>query len=264
VNLLKREIAPIVDQAWEQIDEEARSVLASHLAARRVVDVDGPRGWELAAINTGEVEPLAVEGEVAWHQRRVQPLVELRVPFTLPIAGLDLAARGATNLDLSPVAAAARAIARDENRALLEGVAAAGIGGIASSSPHSPVVVTAVEDFPRAVVDAAAALRRAGIGGPYAAVLGAAIHDELFAAADDGYPIARRVEQLIDGPIARAPSFEAGVLVSLRGGDYQLTIGRDHSIGYSHRGGDTVELFLTESFAFRVIDPAAAVELRRG
>ena len=38
MDLLKRQKAPIVSEAWQQIDEEARRVLKLHLAGRKLVD----------------------------------------------------------------------------------------------------------------------------------------------------------------------------------------------------------------------------------
>jgi len=52
-------------------------------------------------------------------------------------------------------------------------------------------------------------------------------------------------------------------LLSVRGGDYELHVGQDWSVGYLGHDRQTVELFLTESFTFRVLEPAAAVPLSR-
>jgi len=41
MNLLKRELAPLTPEAWTQIDEEAKRVLALHLAGRKFVDFSG-------------------------------------------------------------------------------------------------------------------------------------------------------------------------------------------------------------------------------
>lgn len=44
MNNLHRELAPVSDAAWEQIEEEATRTLKRFLAARRVVDVTDPQG----------------------------------------------------------------------------------------------------------------------------------------------------------------------------------------------------------------------------
>jgi uncharacterized linocin/CFP29 family protein len=61
-----------------------------------------------------------------------------------------------------------------------------------------------------------------------------------------------------------APALKEGaVLLSTRGGDYELTVGQDLSIGYASHDRTTVELYLTESFTFRVLEDKAAILLRR-
>ena len=43
---LLREHAPISEEGWKRIDDEARERLTPALAARRLVDFAGPFGWE--------------------------------------------------------------------------------------------------------------------------------------------------------------------------------------------------------------------------
>ncbi|MGG7380957.1 encapsulin, partial [Escherichia coli] len=82
MNNLHRELAPISDAAWSQIEDEATRTLKRHLAARRVVDVRGPSGFDLAAIGTGHTLRLenGPESAGAW-VRETRPMVELVVPF---------------------------------------------------------------------------------------------------------------------------------------------------------------------------------------
>ncbi len=267
MDLLKRDLAPICPEAWEQIDLEARRVLEQHLAGRKLVDFSGPHGWKLASVNTGRLEFIA-KGPVAGVPtavREVQALVELRSPFKLKIQELDYAARGASDLDLVPVTAAAERVARVEDGAVFHGFDAGGIAGIVQASPHAPIDVGAALEWPRAIVRAKEILRAAGATGPYALALGRQSYAELTADSEDGYPPRRRIEGiLIDGPLVWAPALEGGaVLLSTRGGDFELTVGQDLSIGYAAHTRDEVELYITESFTFRVLEEKAAVFLRR-
>lgn len=50
-------------------------------------------------------------------------------------------------------------------------------------------------------------------------------------------------------------------MVSIRGGDMELTLGHDFSIGYEGHSGESVTLYLTEAFAFRVLEPAAVIAI---
>jgi uncharacterized linocin/CFP29 family protein len=226
------------------------------------VDFDDPHGWRHAAVNTGLLT-IRPDGDlgVPWGMRAVVPLIEIRVPFELSIMELDGASRGAA-LDLPAVVSAAEKAARAEDTAIFNGFKAGGIEGIIPSSPHKAIAIPAdYADYPSVVVDAIETLRRAGINGPYALALGPDCYAGLAQAAEDGHPIRERVEHFLDGPLVRAPTIEGAVLLSHRGGDFQLSVGQDLSVGYAGHNKDEVHLYLTESFSFRVLDRAAAVHL---
>jgi uncharacterized linocin/CFP29 family protein len=270
VNLLKRQFAPVLPEAWALIDDEAKRVLKLNLAARKLVDFEGPHGWKFAAVNTGRVLPLAsgksskqAANGVTASLREVQPLVELKAPFTLPVAELDAISRGADDPDLDAVVKAAEAIARAEDDAIFNGNAAAKIAGIIPSSPHSPINVANAAQWPGAVAKAKETLRQAGINGPYALALGPKSYDEVTAASEDGYPIRKRIEQIIDGPLVWAPAISGAVLLTTRGGDYEITVGHDFGIGYTYDVRDAVELYISESFTFRILEEGAAIALKR-
>jgi uncharacterized linocin/CFP29 family protein len=266
-DLLKRRHAPLTDEAWEQVDNEARRVLKLHLAGRKVVDFSGPHGWRLGAINTGRLKPIGKGpvGGLSYAIRAVQPLIEVRAPFAMTIAELDDASRGADDLDLDPVISVAERVALSEDTAIFHGFKDGQITGIIEASPHKPIPVNVTLDWPRAVVAGLEALRVAGMNGPYALALGLQAYDELDAASEDGYPLRRRIQEgMPDVALVWAPALQGGAaLMSTRGGDYELTVGQDLSIGYSAHDRTAVELFLTESFTFRVLEEKAAIFLRR-
>jgi len=265
--LERRELAPLLPEALALVDAEARRVLEQRLAARKVVDFRGPFGWQFAAVNTGRlrVRPSEPGPGVSVRQRISVPLIELRAPIALDMEELDAAGRGAEDLDLSAVVEAAERIASVEDAAVFHGYPEGGLSGIVEKSPHEPVKVPNVAAWPSAVVQAKEILRLAGVTGSYRLVAGPTEYDELAAGADDGYPILKRIErQIIDGPVIWAAALQGAVLLSVRGGDYELTVGQDLSIGYAYHEKRSVELYLTESFAFRVLEPRAAVVLRRG
>lgn len=263
MDLLKRNHAPITPEAWKQIDDEAKRVLQLNLAGRKLVDFDGPHGWQYSAVNTGYLTIRTDSGlGVPWGVRGVVPLIEIRVPFELPMMELDNASRGAV-LDLPAVVSAAEKAAHAEDTAIFNGFKAGGIEGIIPSSPHPAITIPDdYADYPSIVVDAVETLRRGGINGPYALALGPGCYAGLAQAAEDGYPIRDRVEHFLDGPMVLAPKVDGAVLLSHRGGDFQLSVGQDLSIGYAGHDNDKVSLYLTESFAFRVLERGAAVYLK--
>src|SRR5882757_8508857 len=56
MNHLLRGVAPLSDGNWQLLDEEAGERLHGPLAARRLVDFDGPHGWDHSATNLGRTE----------------------------------------------------------------------------------------------------------------------------------------------------------------------------------------------------------------
>ena len=122
MNNLHRELAPISDGAWAQIEEEASRTLKRHLAARHVVDVQGPKGSDFSAAGTGHIRPIEAPGDgIQAAEREVKALVEFRVPFELTRQAIDDVERGANDSDWSPLKDAARKIAFAEDRAVFEG-----------------------------------------------------------------------------------------------------------------------------------------------
>ena len=266
-DLLRRELAPITAGAFAAVDAEATRVLKLNLAGRQIVDFHGPFGWQLAAVNTGRLDRLAAgpDADVQVAIRRVERLVELRVPIHLTLEELDAVARGAPDPDLDAVVVAAEKAAHAEDGAVFNGFAPAGIQGIIPASPHAPHKLPAdVRELPAVILAARETLRQAGISGPYVLALAAPVYAQALAASEDGYPLAKRItQQVLDGPLVRAPAIDGGVLLSVRGGDYELHVGQDLSVGYAGHDRQSVDLFLTESFTFRVLEPAAAVPLVR-
>ena len=64
------------------------------------------------------------------------------------------------------------------------------------------------------------ALRLAGVNGPYALLLGADSYSALTGGSDEGYPVLKHIQKLIDREIVWSPAVKGGVVVSTRGGDF--------------------------------------------
>lgn len=260
---LHRELAPISDAAWGQIEDEARRTFKRWIAGRRVVDVIGPSGTGLAAVGTGHLRPLdpPVEG-VAAHQREAQLLVELRAPFRVTRAAVDDVERGALDSDWQPVKDAVRRIALAEDRAVFHGEPAAGIAGIAPSSSNAAVPLPSDPQLiPDAVARALTALRLAGVDGPYSLLLSAETYTAVSETTDHGHPVLHHLARLLDGEIIWAPALRGALLVTTRGGDHALHLGQDLSIGYLAHDDQGIDLYLQESLTFFVFTAEASVPL---
>jgi uncharacterized linocin/CFP29 family protein len=260
---LYRELAPISDSAWAQIEEEATRTLKRHLAARRVVDVRGPDGFGLSAIGTGHVTDVAPPGEaIAARLRVVRPLVELRATFDLDRQAIDDVERGAEDADWQPVKDAARQLAFAEDRAIFEGYMAGGIEGIREGSSNAPIVLPAdAREYPMAFAQAISELRLVGVNGPYRAVLSADAYTAVSETSDHGYPVLEHLRRIVGEEIIWAPAITGAFVLSMRGGDFALHIGQDVSIGYTSHTAESVRLYLQETMTFLLLAAEAAVAL---
>jgi uncharacterized linocin/CFP29 family protein len=264
-NHLLREHAPISDSNWRLLDEEARERLRPPLAARRLVDFSGPRGWTYSATNLGRVEPIGDPPGpgVSAVRRRVLPLVEMRAEFALSRAELRDDDRGAADADLAPLDDAARQIAAVENKAVFHGWEEASIIGIIEASPHEVLPLGETPDqYPRAVAAAVERLLRSGIEGPYALALGGNQYQRVVQTAEHGgYPLLEHLRKILEGPIVWTPGLTGAAVLSTRGGDFRFESGQDLSLGYLDHDAEQVRFYLEESFSFRVATPEAAVHL---
>src|ERR1700730_166609 len=246
MNNLHRELAPISDAAWSQIEEETSRTLKRYLAGRRVVDLKGPGGVMLSAVGTGHLRNVEAPGEgIVSRQREVKALVELRVPFELERQAIDDVERGANDSDWQPLKEAAKRIAFVEDRSIFEGYPAAGIQGVrrGTSNPLVTLPADAIK-YPDAIAEALSQLRLVGVNGPYSVVMGADAYTALSEASDHGYPVIQHIQRLVNEEIIFAPARYRAFLLPPRGGDFDLHTGNDVSIVYSSHSEKTVALYL--------------------
>jgi uncharacterized linocin/CFP29 family protein len=266
MNHLFRDLAPITDDTWSALDDEARTRLAPALGARALVDFAGPLGWTHSSTNVGRVTRVvdAPLPDVIARSRIVLPLTEVRAQFSLAREELDATARGAVDTDLAPLDQAASRLATVENAAVFHGWDAVGIAGIVPSSPHEPL--TRADDPARlaqSVAAAVATLDHAGIGGPYGLALDTPGWASVMGGSDaGGSPLERHLRTILGGTIAWVPGIDGTVVLSQRGGDFLFESGQDISLGYASHTADAVTLYLEESFSFRVATPEAAIAIR--
>jgi uncharacterized linocin/CFP29 family protein len=210
MNHLHRSLAPVSTAAWAEIENEARDMLSTALAGRKLVDVVGPLGWGSSAVSLGRAHPsqakLAKGAGV--RVREVRPLVEIRVPFEVAREELDAICRGASAPDLGAVSEAAKTAALAEDAFIFHGLADVGSPGLVADAEDR---VMMGKDFdyqvyPDRVVAALAKLRLKGIEGPYAVALGPRCYEGVTSTTHaGGYPVLDHLRSFVDGPLIWAP-----------------------------------------------------------
>ena len=262
---LLRHLAPTSATAWDAIEADVKPRLAAQLAARRLVDFEGPHGWKHSAVNLGRARPIEEAGpELKAAVREVLPLVEVRADFVLPRGVLDDVERGARDADFADADRAARELALAENTSVFHGYASGGIVGMTEASRHDPIELEAdVNEYPSAVARAVDVLRQAGIGGPYGLAISPDLYTEIVETTEHGgYPLFDHLGEILGGVVVWAPGVTGGVVLTTRGGDFVFESGQDISIGYDHHDADSVALYFEESYTFRVLEADAVIALR--
>jgi uncharacterized linocin/CFP29 family protein len=262
MDILRRSASLITPEAWEELDDQAKKVLTANLSARKFVDVEGPKGWTYSAHPTGRLDIATTNqgGSVKFGVSKVLPLVEVRSTFELDMWELDNISRGAKDPDLSALEKAAKEIALFEEKAVYKGLADAGIEGLASVAKERTVTLSGAEA--EHIVDAISAaifkLHEDAVEGPYALVASPKLWKSIYGAVSC-YPTSKHLGNLVDKVILSTQ--DESYVVSLRGGDFELVLGQDLSLGFEERNAGKLRLFFTESFTFRVITPEAVVAL---
>ncbi len=260
-----RSKSPVTDDAWAQIDDEASRTLKHFLAARKLIDFKGPYGWEYSAVNLVAGRLWAPARSVAsrrWRVRSDRSSSSVHRSRS-PLAELYDADRGPTTSIFKRSSMRLGITALAEDTAIFHGYTAAGIDGIATSSPHRPVEISDdYTKYPTHVAKAVAVLQAASIAGPYAIALGARCYTGVTESTEHGgYPVFEHLHRILDGPVVWAPAVDGAVVLSQRGDDYVMTVGEDLSIGYQGHDATSVQLYLEESLTFQINTPEAAVHL---
>lgn len=261
MDLFKRQLAPLTSEAWEEINERAKQVLKSYLSARKVVSVVGPKGWEYSFVPEGRVKILEKEGEVGVGLRKAKPLLEVRVPFRLVRWEMDDIERGAKDSDLGPLEEAAKQIALFEENVIYNGYEKATVKGIVESVENKPIPLgSKPNEIIESLSKAAQVLKDNFVDGPFALI----VNPETMAILNShvsGYPLVKRIESFLGTDIVVSRVVKDALLLPKDHEDLELVIGGDFEIGYQSHTDEEVELFISESFTFRVLDPAIIVKL---
>lgn len=252
--MLYRDISPVTEKTWEEIDEAATDVLKSYLSARKVVHVVGPKGLDYNAISEGRLVNLQESDGVYFGNYQVTPLTETRVEFEMDRWELDNIERGAKDIDYEPLEKAMEKIALFEEKAIFEGLDKAIIDGLdGEKSGKALKFGSKGNEIMDSITQGILKLRKAYAGAPYTLVVSPEAY-KIILSVETGYPLFNKIENLIGGKIELSQAIEGAYLLPYDNEDLELTIGRDFSIGYQNHTNTKVKFFVKESFIFRVLD----------
>jgi len=254
VDLFKQHLAPIAEEAWEEINETAEKVLKTTLSARKVLRVVGPVGLKNPALPTGTMELLdEKQGGVSAGLYNVTRLLESRIHTTLSRWELDNVVRGKKDVELDALEDDAEALALYEENAIYNGNKKAGIKGLVDYAPHKLSMTDDANVILQAIAEGLLKLESAYTEKPYVLVVG----DDVFKVINqvyDGKLLVDAIETLIEGKVVHSKVLKGALLLPYDHEDLELTIGQDYTIGYQTHNEKDVTLFIMNSFTFRVYD----------
>lgn len=245
-----RELAPITNNSWKEIDERTTEVLKSYLSARKVVKVNGPFGLDFNVITEGRLENIVDEGELCYGNYKVLPLTESRIEFEMDRWELDNIERGARDVDYEPLEKAAEKIALFEEKVVFET-----LEKFSKEIPLGKDFESIMDAISKGIIQ----LRKAYQKGPFNLVVNEEVYMRILS-ANSSYPLEERIEELIGGKIIFNHVIDGAYLLPHNHEDLELTIGQDFTVGYQSHTEKTVRFFITESFTFRVLDPSLIVK----
>lgn len=258
MDFLKRELAPITANGWKEIEERATAVLSKELSARKFVRVTGALGREVTSITTGRMD-VKTKDDIKYGVYKVQPLTESRICFPLSRWELDNIERGAKDVDYSSLDDGVRKAAKFEEEAIFKGLEEGQIEGIYKSSSYDTLDFgkTADETL-KAIFEGILKLDAAFAKKPYVLVVSNEKWYYLNTIVKE-YSLPEKLEKILGQKIIVSKSIDGAILLPFDDENIELIIGEDYALGYQNHNESVVELFITESFTFRVLDPALIV-----
>ena len=252
--------SPLPPEVWDALDETAVEAARARLTARRFLDIEGPFGLGLTAIEVGDDAPLpgadSDAADMALGQAVGVPII--RRSFALSTRRVAAYLDNNQPIDLSPIEDAAEAVADREEDLVYHGQPAFNLYGLLTHPQRQQLAGGDWADLSRALDDVLAAATRlddAGFRGPYALALEPALYNGLFRL----YPGSdvqqlQHLKSLCTSGIYKAP-IRGGALIDPRVG--VLIVGQDLRTGYDSQDGIHYRLFMTETLVLRIDDPAA-------
>lgn len=261
---LNRQAANLSPEIWRKIDAAAVRAAKDVLTGRRFLDLEGPHGIGLTAIESGADDFCREPGpdEAGAILSRAISVPMLRKSCRLSIRRVEAHRHMGHPLDFRAVEDAAEAVARREEEFIYYGHRDFGIAGLLSAEGRNEVRCsdwTGVEQALNDVLAGVDVLDKAGFHGPYALALSHDHYNNLFRRYEGTDMLQLdHLRRLCELGVYKA-SIEGGVLVDTHVG--RIALGQDLVTGFSTNDGIHYHLFVSESIALLVDEPRAVCSL---
>lgn len=261
MDFLKKELAPISCRVWKDIEERAKEILTTQLSARRFVKVTGPIGKEKGGLNIGRLT-IHKKDDLNYGVYKIQPFVENRINFKLNRWELDNFERGAKDIDYTNLDEAIKKAAKFEEEAIYYGLDEACILGLIKAEKQELDFGKTEQETIKNLMYGVSKLKNTGFSkGPYALVVG--LEKFIYLNMENlNNSLAKKLEKILGMPIIVSNNITGALLLPYDNENIELVLGEDFSLGYQGHTNEEVELFVTETFTFRILDDTKVISYK--
>jgi len=266
MEVLNQSNIPFGTAVWNTIESEISSYLTKRLTLRSVVDFKSEYTFETDAIPTKNVASIASQDGLEVFTREPIKMMEIKKSFTIPTSVIEDIKRDKPDFDTKVMMEAANSFAKVENETILSGQSAANIEGILSGVENT-LEAKEGKDILKAVAKSLGIFNANFVDGTFKLVISSATMATLYTESFDGMSLKSKLDEILGAGaivINQDIGDDKALVISQRGGDFELYSGMDVSLGFEKETSEGVELFLMQTFAFRSIAPEAAVLITIG
>jgi len=266
-----REEAPFVEEVWQKIDNIVVGAASSQLAARRILEIEGPYGFGIKAIPGSDkpVDEFISVGDIkaGLVSSPMIPLASIQSGFMIPIRDIASFEQTGIEFDTVEVESAAIAAARQEDTLIFFGSKAMGVEGLMTFKASGSSKLGSWDEVGKSVDDIIAAvgvLDKAGFPGPYSMALAPNRYNLLFRRYMQGnLSEFDLLKEVISGGIVKASVLKDGGVILASGKPFtSIALGQDLVTTFVGPVDGNYEFLMVESLALRVRIPEAICVLK--
>lgn len=254
-----RELAPVDESVWKQIDDRAREVFLSTLTARKAVNVSAEQGSGYVAYNHGKLREVQYKDDVAFAAYKVTPLVETRIEFSLNRWELDNALRGDKGIDYTNLDAAVKKAALFEERTIYDGLAEYGITGLTKAAADAIPFGEDEAGIRNGIAEGILKLRQSFVSGNLDLLVSTKLYKRIMS-LPSLTSLKDVIEDMIGGKVYASEVLQGALLIPHDNENLSLVLGEDFSLGYQEHTKKDVIFYLKESFTFQILDDSLIVK----
>ncbi|MGM0518684.1 MAG: family 1 encapsulin nanocompartment shell protein [Campylobacterota bacterium] len=264
MEFLNRVNAPFGSAVWNEIDSTLNEFLTKRLNIRSVIDFNENYDYNDDAISTKAITEVSNKKGLSISTREPIKMLEIKKSFTVPKTVIEDIKRGIEDYDDSTLADAANEFATVENDMVLNGLSEANIKGIISNKEVPNINISSSKEILSGVAKSLGVFNKNFVDGKFKLIISNNTLASLYTQFFDGISVKTKIDDILGAGnivVNKDIGDKKALLVSQRGGDFELFSGLDVSLGFEKENKDNIELFLMQTCAFRVVGPEGAVIL---